>query len=454
MSEDAAPRRPDGIAFAGRRFRVRLETMPHPLGGERQFEIVEAPPAAAIVPVLMASPTGDPMVLLVEQERPVIGGPTLEIPAGLVHLSSDEADNPEQTAARELREETGYAAGKLHHLTSIYSSPGITDEVIHIYLATNLTSDSQAPSPEDPTEIMGVRRLPLREAVSMAARGEFRDAKTTIGLLLAGAMLLGTVPRPSQIPDAGGGTAMPVDPISMPFIPTEGRGTAAEAGGDPGALSLEAILAQEFGYANVTAYQAMEDRARIFNLYLLLVGVLASALTAIFQLGAIKDYILPLTFVLLFLAGLLGVVFFLHIIRLRQAHRDSVIAMNRIKEYYIRRLIPLVPDAGKAFHWRLRTIPRGERLGSVTYLVSFTIAFLGSLCFAGAFIVGVHYADSQGWGSARAAISSGTIYLLALVVLLISLLLHTLYYRVRLSKKADAKILKVEEDIIGPSAEH
>lgn len=454
MSEGAAASRPDGIAFAGQRFRVRLETVPQPLGGIRQFEIVETPAAAAIVPVLAGKAPGDPLVVLVEQERPPIGGRTLEIPAGL--LRADPPEEAEQTAIRELREETGYHAGALQRLTSIYPSPGISDEIIHIFLATDLTSDGQTPGPEDLTEIAGLRTLPLREAVDMAARGEIRDAKTTIGLLLAGALLIGTAPHSSQTPRAGGGTTVQMDPTNPPFPRDDGA--ARPAGPRDGApdltLSFESILSQEFNYANTTAYQSMEDRARIFNLYLLLVGVLASALTAIFQLGAIKNYILPLTFLLLLLAGLLGVVFFMLIIRLRQAHRDSVIAMNRVKEYYIKHLAPHVPDAAKAFHWRLRTIPRGERLGSVTYLVSFSIAFLGSLCFAGAFVVGAQYAQDQHWIGPDILAPSGTIYLLALIVLILSLLLHTLYYRLRLSKKADERILKVEEEIIGPSAEH
>jgi ADP-ribose pyrophosphatase len=454
MSEETTADRPDGIVFAGRRFQVRLETVPYPLGGVRQFEIVQTPAAAAVVPVLAGGTPGDPMVVLVEQERPAIGGRTLEIPAGLLH--ADPPEEPEQTAARELREETGYDAGALSRLTSVYPSPGISDEIVHIFLATDVTLPGPLPGPEDPTEIAGLRTLTLREAVGMAARGEIRDAKTTVGLLLAGATLIGAASRPSQAPSAGGGNTVQMDPTNPPF-PRDGgasHSTAPRADAPDLTLSFESILSQEFNYANTTAYQAMEDRARIFNLYLLLVGVLASALTAIFQVGAIKNYILPLTFLLLLLAGLLGVVFFMLIIRLRQAFRDSVIAMNRVKEYYIKHLIPHVPDAAVAFHWRLRTIPRGERLGSVTYLVSFTIAFLGSLCFAGAFVVGAQYLQSLDWLGSGLQLPAGTISALALLIFLLSILLHTIYYRRKLNKKADERILKVEEEIIGPSAEH
>jgi ADP-ribose pyrophosphatase len=453
MGEHSGADRPDGIAFAGRRFRVRLQTLPHALGGVRQFEIVETPAAAAAVPVLLGPPAEEPMVLLVEQERPAIGGRTLEIPAGL--LRANPSEEPSETAARELREETGYRAGTLRPLTSIYTSPGITDEIVHIFLATDLTLDGAVASPDDPTEIAGVRRIALREAVGMAARGEIRDAKTTIGLLLVGAMLSRAASHTSQAPDTGGGSDMPFDASNVPqsMLGSPPARPASERGGpDPTGLTLENILTQEFGYANVTAYQAMEDRARIFNLYLLLVGVLASALTAVYQLG-IKDYVLPLTFMLLLLAGFLGVVFFMQIIRLRQAFRDSVITMNRIKEYYIKHLVPQIPDAATAFHWRLRSIPRGERLGSVTFLISFTIAFLASLCLAGAFVVGAQYLRTQNALDASLLGTDTTIYLLALVVLVLALLLHTLYYRRKLSKKADDRIVKVEEAIIGSSTQ-
>src|SRR5271166_327303 len=69
-------------------------------------------------------------------------------------------------------------------------------------------------------------------------------------------------------------------------------------------LSLENMLLEEFNYAGVTAYQAMEDRARMFNLYLLLVGILASGLGAVFQLGSsVRQYLLPVAILLLLLTG-------------------------------------------------------------------------------------------------------------------------------------------------------
>lgn len=451
MSDAAAGAASEGeLVFDGQRIKVRVRTLARPIGGVQRFEIVESPAAAAVVPILASEVGAEPRVLLVEQERPAIGQRTLEIPAGLLNVGEQ---HPESTAARELREETGYRteARALHHLTNIHPSPGICTELIHIYLAADLVPDGQTPAPQDATEIAGLRMLPLREAIAMVSQGVIDDAKTVIGLLLARDALAASTQRQGPTP-ASGGPTVTADPTNMPFSGPNITGAASGNEANPGGVTLESILGMEFNYASVTAYQAMEDRARIFNLYLLLVGVLASALTAVYQLG-IKDYAQPLTILLLLLAGMLGVVFFMQIIRLRQAFRDSLLAMNRIKEYYIRRLAPVAPDVTQAFHWRMRGIPRGERLGSVTFLISFTIAFLGSLCLAGAFVVGIKYAESQGgWQLIAPNLPDTTTYLLALVVLIVSLLLHTLYYRGKLSKKKDDRQIRREEDEIGPTA--
>src|SRR5258708_37061461 len=97
MTDGTSEHRPDGVVFVGTRFNVRLETRPLPSGGAHQFEIVESPDAAAIVPIL----TGDeePLVVLVEQERPAVAARVLEIPAGLPQPQG----RPEQTALRALR---------------------------------------------------------------------------------------------------------------------------------------------------------------------------------------------------------------------------------------------------------------------------------------------------------------------------------------------------------------
>lgn len=431
---------PDGIVFDGRRIRVRVETLDDAIGGVRRFEIVESAAAAAVVPILMREADGAPLVVLVEQERPAVGARTVEIPAGVVAAG----ENPTETARRELREETGYDAARITPLGTIYSSPGFTNETLYLFLARGLTRASESQGALDSSEIAGVRVVPLDEAVAQAESGALRDAKTVAGLLLARDAL-----RRAAGADSKGVSGVTFDPTSVPQSMLGGADAGPSRGVlSSGELSLENILTQEFNYASVTAYQAMEDRARIFNLYLLLVGVLASALTAVYQLGG-HQYAGPVTGLLLFLAGFLGVVFFTQIVQLRLGYRDSLLTMNRIKEYYLKHLIPQVPDAAVAFHWRLRSIPRGERLGSVTYWVALTIAVIGSLCFAGAFVVAAQIAQEQQWVGAQPA---WVVFGLAVCVLLFSVLMNTLYYRRKLSKKADERVLAIEKAIIGPSA--
>ena len=103
---------------------------------------------------------------------------TLEIPAGVM----DDGETPEECAQRELSEETGMRAGTLTKLADFYVSPGISTEVIHLYLAEHL---SDAPGQPDEDEDIVVKRVPLSTAVLMAAKGEFADAKTLTGVLLA-----------------------------------------------------------------------------------------------------------------------------------------------------------------------------------------------------------------------------------------------------------------------------
>lgn len=179
---------------------------------------------------------------------------------------------------------------------------------------------------------------------------------------------------------------MPLDPMNMPFPrhTADDGGSATSSGGTiDRTLKIETMLMEEFNYASVTAYQSLEDRARMFNLYLLLIGVVASGVGAIFQLGGAVRYT-ALLVLLLLVGALLGMVFFTKLIRLRQAWRESAIAMNCIKEFYIQRFRNEIPNIEAAFRWRLSTIPAGERWGSVTFLVCATVALLGAICLGGA----------------------------------------------------------------------
>lgn len=168
--------------FAGRRIEVRVDRLRLPDGREHDFEMIHHPGAAAVVPLLA---TGE--VLMLRQYRHATGGWLLEIPAG--RLQPGEA--PEACAARELREETGFQASALQPLGWIWTTPGFTDERIWLYLGTGLSAGRQA---LDDDEMLTVARLPLVQAVTMAAGGEIVDGKSVVALLRAAGRLGAAIP--------------------------------------------------------------------------------------------------------------------------------------------------------------------------------------------------------------------------------------------------------------------
>ena len=117
----------------------------------------------------------DGTVVLIRQFRHAAGGFIYEIPAGKLQPGED----PTVCAARELEEEIGYRSGRLELLSSIFTAPGFTDEVIHIYKATELTVGRQH---LDRDEVLEVIEMPLSEAISMIEAGSIRDAKSIVGL--------------------------------------------------------------------------------------------------------------------------------------------------------------------------------------------------------------------------------------------------------------------------------
>lgn len=158
--------------FAGKVVTLNIDTVTLPNGVTIDLEIVRHPGAAAVVPL-----RENGTVMLIKQFRHAAGGFIYEIPAGKLHPGED----PVHCAARELEEEIGYVAGRLERLTSIFTAPGFTDEVIHIYKATNLTPGRQQ---LDRDEVLEVLELSLEEAVKMVKAGTIRDAKTIVGLQL------------------------------------------------------------------------------------------------------------------------------------------------------------------------------------------------------------------------------------------------------------------------------
>jgi ADP-ribose pyrophosphatase len=169
--EDQTEERLKGeVLFKGRLLRIERDTVRLPNGLETSREVVRHPGAVAIIALI------DQQVLMVRQYRYAIAQTTLEVPAG--KLDPDEI--PLDCAVRELREETGYR-GTMQPISSFYTTPGFTDEVIHLFLARDLIWDPLTP---DDDEFIEVEKIPWDEAVQRAQRNEFNDAKTILGILL------------------------------------------------------------------------------------------------------------------------------------------------------------------------------------------------------------------------------------------------------------------------------
>jgi ADP-ribose pyrophosphatase len=156
--------------YAGRIVNLNLETVRLPNGATVELEIIHHPGAAAVVPMKDAT-----TLVLIRQYRHAVGGYIYEIPAGKLHPGED----PKVCAARELEEEIGYRAARLEHLLSFYTTPGFTDELIHVYRATGLTRGKQDLGTD---EVLEVVEMPLEAAIDRIADGAIRDGKTIVGL--------------------------------------------------------------------------------------------------------------------------------------------------------------------------------------------------------------------------------------------------------------------------------
>lgn len=160
---------------AAKVFRVVRSTFRGPDGATFDRHIVHHPGAVAVVPL-----HDDGTVTLVRQFRPALEQELLELPAGIRDV---DGEAEERTAARELAEEAGLAAGRVEHLTTFHNAPGMSDETVAVFLARDLTDvDHDRQSEEE--HAMTVERIPLDDALAMAADGRLTDAKTIIGLTL------------------------------------------------------------------------------------------------------------------------------------------------------------------------------------------------------------------------------------------------------------------------------
>ncbi len=147
--------------------------------GERfRRDIVRSPGAVGVVPLVFDA-EGLASVVLVQQYRPPYDDLVIEVPAGMRDVPGEP---PAETGRRELIEEAGLSAGEMTHLIDIMPSPGMTDSICSIFLATDCTPvDHDRQGPEE--QVMELLHIPLDDALAMIDRGEIQDAKTVTGLL-------------------------------------------------------------------------------------------------------------------------------------------------------------------------------------------------------------------------------------------------------------------------------
>lgn len=147
------------------------------------------------------------------------------------------------------------------------------------------------------------------------------------------------------------------------------------------------ILTAEFEYIAQTAFQANEDRARVTNLYLITLGGLVAAILA----DTVGAALSGIYWVLVVLFGLLAansVLTLLQLVRLRQAWRESLLAMNQIKDFYQTRY----PELGAAFRWKTETVPPADKLWSIGFLLALQVALLGGVVLGvAAYLIGLIY---------------------------------------------------------------
>ncbi|MEW5927407.1 MAG: NUDIX hydrolase [Gemmatimonadota bacterium] len=171
--------------YDGRIVHLNLDTVRFPDGSTGEIEMIRHSGAAAVLPVVGSTDDEDPEVVLIRQYRYATDGYIYEVPAGRPDRPGEDW---ELCARRELEEETGLRAGEMRKLTAIYTTPGFTDERIHLFLATGLEEGTQA---RDVDEFMDVVRLPFSKVLEMVRDGEIVDAKSICTILYAAGFVFG-----------------------------------------------------------------------------------------------------------------------------------------------------------------------------------------------------------------------------------------------------------------------
>ncbi len=168
--------------YRGKVFDLIVDEIEYPSGNRSVREVAAHPGGAVILPLLPGN-----QIILVRQFRYPLRQFILELPAGKLNPGED----PEACAHRELGEETGYTAGQMQLLTSIYTTPGFCNERLHIFLATDLKKSERGQQLEEGEASLTLEIVSLERAIRMVEHQEITDGKTICGILLAERLLRG-----------------------------------------------------------------------------------------------------------------------------------------------------------------------------------------------------------------------------------------------------------------------
>jgi ADP-ribose pyrophosphatase len=162
--------------YRGRTIRIDCDTVRFPDGSTGVLEMIRHPGAAAVIPFIDDPKSSDPRILLIRQFRHAADGLLWEIPAGTLELG----EPPDACARRELIEEAGMEAAHLARIATIFTTPGFTDEQIHLYYATGLAPVALA---REEDEFISVHEKRWSEVGKMIRTGKIKDGKSLCALM-------------------------------------------------------------------------------------------------------------------------------------------------------------------------------------------------------------------------------------------------------------------------------
>ena len=162
--------------YTGRVLNLDADTVRFPDGSTGLLEMIRHPGASAVLPFLDDPTEPDPRVVLIRQFRHAADDFIYEVPAGRL----DPGESPEECAARELAEETGYRAARLEHLTTIYTTPGFIDEKIHLFMASGLREGEHR---READELLELHRFRWSEVMELVRSGKVMGSKSLTTIL-------------------------------------------------------------------------------------------------------------------------------------------------------------------------------------------------------------------------------------------------------------------------------